>query len=415
MPGCKVRYFLYLLPWLAGPLMGQSGSGETMSLEQCLTLALERHPLIQSAMKQREAAAARIRQATAFPYPSLSFIADQNPHFLDIVNTKESYVGVNQLLELPRKRALRGKIAEKESDEVASDIDLVKLEVACQVRRAFYGLLLAQEKLQYAERDLELARDYQQKAELKLEAGDVGRIEVLRAKVETLKAANAARVAAKELDLARARLNYHLGRRENDPIRIAGKLEIPFSDISLEDLKREALALRPELKKLGHSIERETLVQERARLSNWPDLSVNLSRHGLQGEPAGSSLTVELPLPFLFRQRQNAEIAEARANVGALERETAQVRNAILLEVAEAYTGAQRAQDQIALYRDQILPQAEEMYEMFLFSYQEGEIGGIDLIEARRTLNESRKSYADALFEYAVALADLQRAVGRIP
>lgn len=415
MPGRTVRYYLFLLPWLAWPLMGQSGPGEALSLEQCLTLALERHPLIRSAMKQHEAAVARIRQATAFPYPSVSFNSDLQPRPLDFINSGENYLGVNQLLELPRKRTLRGKIAEKESDEVASDIDLVKLEVAYQVRRAFYGLLLAREKLEYAERDLELARDYQQKAELKLEAGDVGRIEVLRAQVEALKAANAARVAAKELDLARARLNYNLGRRENDPIQISGKLEIPFSDLGLEDLKREALTLRPELKRLGHSVEKETLVQESARLSNWPDLNINLSRHGLRGEPTSSSFTVELPLPFLFRQRQKAEIAEARANIGALEREAEQVRNAILLEVAEAYTGAQRARDQIALYREQILPQAEEMYEMFLFSYQEGEIGGIELIEARRTLNESRKSYADALYEYAVAIADLEKAVGRMP
>lgn len=415
MPGCKIRSLLYFLPCIAGPLIGQSGPGEPLSLEQCLALALQRHPLIQSAMKQHEAAVARIGQATAFPYPSVSFNSDLQPRPLDFVNSRENYLGVSQLVELPRKRAIRGKIAAKESDEIASDIDLVKLEVAYQVRRAFYGLLLAREKLDYAERDLELAREYEKKAELKLEAGDVGRIEVLRAKVEALKTANAARVAAKELDLARARLNYNLGRRENDPIQITGKLEIPLRDLSPADFEREALTLRPELKKLEHAVEKQSLVQENARLSNWPDLSLNLSRHGLQGEPTSSSFTVELPLPFLFRQRQKAEIAEARANIGALEREAEQVRNAILLEVAEACTAAQRARDQIALYREQILPRAEEMYEMFLFSYQEGEIGGIELIEARRTLNESRKAYADALYEYVVAIAGLEKAVGRLP
>jgi cobalt-zinc-cadmium efflux system outer membrane protein len=117
----------------------------------------------------------------------------------------------------------------------------------------------------------------------------------------------------------------------------------------------------------------------------------------------------------LFKQRQKAVIAEAQANVGMLERETDQVRNSIVLDVEEAYTDAQKAQSQILLYQQEILPQAQEVYDMFLFSYQEGEIGGIELIEARRTLNESRKSYADALFEYALALATLEKAVGRRP
>ena len=52
---------------------------------------------------------------------------------------------------------------------------------------------------------------------------------------------------------------------------------------------------------------------------------------------------------------------------------------------------------------------------MFLFSFGEGEIGGIELIEARKTLNEVRTSYADVLFEYALTLALIERAVGRAP
>jgi hypothetical protein len=60
------------------------------------------------------------------------------------------------MLELPRKRAARGKIAEQESREVETDTELIKLEVIYQVRRVFYELLLAQAKLTYAKQDLEL-------------------------------------------------------------------------------------------------------------------------------------------------------------------------------------------------------------------------------------------------------------------
>jgi cobalt-zinc-cadmium efflux system outer membrane protein len=343
------------------------------------------------------------------------FNSDLQPHFLDFKNSGESYLGVNQTFELPRKRAIRGKIAEQESREVETDIDLVKLEVILQVKTAFYELLLAREKLEYSRRDLELAEDYLQKAELKRAAGDVAQVEVLRAKVEALKAANAVRVAVSNENLAKARLNYHLARRRETPLQITGQLQVPFVDLSIEDLKREAQNLRPELSRLQFSIEKETRTQEAARLSNWPDLDFNLSKHRLEGERTTWSFTVQVPLPFLFKQRQKAVIAEAQANVGMLERETDQVRNSIVLDVEEAYTDAQKAQSQILLYQQEILPQAQEVYDMFLFSYQEGEIGGIELIEARRTLNESRKSYADALFEYALALATLEKAVGRRP
>ena len=74
---------------------------------------------------------------------------------------------------------------------------------------------------------------------------------------------------------------------------------------------------------------------------------------------------------------------------------------------------AQTANNQIRLFEDDIITQAEEVYNMFLFSYQEGEIGSIELIEARRTLIDARTSYADALFSYGVAIAALEKSIGQ--
>ena len=394
---------------------GQTKPNEAFSLDQCVAVALERHPLILASSERHQAAVARIRQAKAFPFPSIDFNSDLQPHFGDFVNSEEAYLGVSQTFELPRKRTTRGKIAEQESREVETDIELVKLEVMFYVRRAFYELLLAQEKLAYAKQDQELAEDYLKMAELKLAAGDVGRVEVLRARVEALSAANAVRVAVNDVNLAKARLNYHLARGKGAPIEIVGQLQTPFLDLNLGGLQAEALRLRPELQRLRFSVERENLVRAQARLSNLPDLDFNVSRHRLEGLPTTWSFTVSAPLPFLFQQRQKAEIAESLANTRALQRESEQARNTILVEVEEAHTNAQKARDQILLYQNEILPQAQNVLEIFRFSYQEGEIGGIELIEARRTLNASRRGYADALFENALALATLDKAVGRRP
>jgi outer membrane protein TolC len=81
--------------------------------------------------------------------------------------------------------------------------------------------------------------------------------------------------------------------------------------------------------------------------------------------------------------------------------------------VEEAYTNASTASNQIRLFEEEILTQAEEVYNMFLFSFQEGEIGGIELIEARRTLIEARKAYADALYNYTVTIAALEKSIGQ--
>ncbi len=294
-----------------------------------------------------------------------------------------------------------------------SDIDLLKLDIVFEVKQAFYGLLLAQEKLKYVQQDLELANDFLQKAELKFDAGDVAKVEVLRAKVEAAKAANEVRQASNEVKLSKALLNFLLARRMNSPLEIQGDLRQPPISLNIEALRERALSFRPEIKRINFSLEKESLVKKQAYLSYLPDFELGVSRHRIEGESSTWDVTLSFPIPLFFWQPKKGEIAEAQANIESLNREKEHLKNAITLEVEEAYRNALTANNQIQLFEDEILTQAEEVYNMFLFSYQEGEIGGIELIEARRTLIEARKSYADALFNYDVALAALEKSIGQ--
>lgn len=399
----KTPVLLMLVILFPGNLRGQSADTEILTLDQCLAFALDQNPLILSAIHNHQASVARIDQATSFPVPSVDFESDVQPQPFNFVRAEEAYLGASQTFEFPGKRALRGKIADRESREIREDIELLKLDLAFLVKEAFYSLLLAQEQMQYAQRDRELSEEFLNNAELKQTAGDVAQVEVLRARVEALRAANAVKVAANYVSLVKARLNYLLARRKYTPLQIAGDLRLPFVELDLEQLKQEAVSLRPEIKRISISMEREEYVKDQARLSNYPDFDVGVSYHYMKDLPTSWAFSISVPLPFLFKKQQKAEFTEAQANTMALRREE------------EAYMNSLTAKNRIQLLRNEILPQAEEVYNMLLFSYQEGEIGGIDLIESRKTLNEARKSYADALFEYARDLAVLDKAVGRQP
>ena len=386
---------------------------ETLTLEQSIAIALEQNPLILSSFNQYQASLARINQAKAWAQPSLDFDSDLQPKLFNFPGSGESYFGVSQTIEFPGKIGLRGKIATKESEEIFSDINLLKLDLTFQVKQAFYSLLLAQEKLKYAEQDLELAQDFLNKAELKHAAGAVAKVEVLRAHVEVSKAANAVRVAVNEVRLAKAQMNFLLARKKYDPLEIKGELKRRPVSLDLERLKQRAFSYRPEMKRIQFSREKESLRKKQAYLSYLPDFNLAVSRHRLEGEKTTWDFTLSLPIPLFFWQPKKGEIAEAEALMKSLQNEAEHLSNAISLEVEEAYMNALTASNQIKLFEEQILTQAEEVYNMFLFSFQEGEIGGIELIEARRTLIEARKSYADALFNYDVTLAALEKSVGQ--
>jgi outer membrane protein, heavy metal efflux system len=393
-------------------LVAETEDREILTLEQCILIATSQNPMVLSSQQQYQAALARIHQAKAFEQPSLDFDSDLQPEFLDFKGSGESYIGISQALEFPGKRLLRGKIATRESKEILQDIELLKLDLVFQVKQAFYNLLLSQEKLKYAQQDLELSQDFLKKAEVKFEAGDIAQVEVLRAKVEASKAANQLRVSQNEVTLAKAYLNFLMARKKYAPLEIRGEIRKQPVQLDLEILKSQALSFRPEIKRINLSIEREDLQKKQAYMSYLPDFELGASRHWIEGEGTWWDFTISLPIPLFFWQPARGEIAETKANLQSLKNEWDHLINSISLEVEEAYTNAVAARNQIELFEKEIITQAQEVYDMMLFSFQEGEIGGIELIDARRTLIEANKSYADALFNYNLALAALEKSIG---
>jgi outer membrane protein TolC len=397
------------------PLMFARETSRPLNLEECIQTVLKQNPLLLSSWEQYRASLARIYQARALSQPSLDYDSDLQPKAFQFRQTGETYFGLSQSLEFPGKRRLRGKIAGQESKEILQDIELLKLDLIFQVKQAFYGILLAQEKLIYARQNLELSEDFLQKAQFKFETGDVARVEVLRAKVESSKAANEVRQAENDVRLAKAALNFLLARKKYSSLEIEGELPADPVSSDLEELTRKALAFRPELHRVQNSLQIEILKKKQGQMSYLPDFELGLSKHWIEGEGSFWDVTFSIPIPLFFWQAKKGEIAEAEAAYSGLKREEEHLRNTVILEVEEAYRNAVTADNQIKLFEDEILAQAEEVYNMFLFSYQEGEIGGIELIEARKTLVESRMSYADALYNHAVGLSLLDKAVGTQP
>jgi cobalt-zinc-cadmium efflux system outer membrane protein len=395
--------------WAAG---ASDESPPALTLDRCIDIALAQNPLWLSSEDDYQASLARVRQAKAFAQPALQWDSDLEPKPLSFGRSAESYFGVSQFLEFPGKRLLRGKIATLESKEVLADQHLLKLELEYQVKEAFYGVLLALERRTYAGQDLDLARDFVEKAEAKFQAGDVARMEVLRAGVEASKAATALKLAESDVLLAKARLNYFLGREKFEPLEVKGDLVREPVPIDVEALRSRALGSRPELAKIRARLDGESKKKAWGIMSYLPDFDLGFSRHRLAGEPSTWDFTLTITVPLFFWQPARGEIAEAQANLRSLGKQRQDLVNRVSLEVQQACLNAEAAAGQIAMFKDEVLTQAEDVYNLVLFSFQEGETSGIELIEARRTLIESRQAYADALYNYSVTLAELEKSIG---
>lgn len=384
-----------------------------LSIEQCITTALAENPLIHSSLNQYEASLARIKQAKALSQPSLNFDSDLQPGILDIGGAGEYYVGIGKSMLFPGKRKVNASIASEESNEIMMDVELLKLDIKYQVKITFYTLLFNEEYLNYARQNLDLAQNFLDETLDKFAEGDVATVEVLRARVEVAKASSKIKEISNEVELSKANLNFILGRQKNSTIEIQTIIKQTPALPGLEKLKDVALTNRPELKRIKYSIEKESLKERQAGLSYLPDFDLGVNRHTIVGETKTWDLTLAVPIPLFFMQPARGEIAEAKANIQSMQYDLEYANNAVNLEVENAYKNAITANKMIVLFDRDMLVQSEDVYKLLLYSYQEGEISGLELIEARKTLVETQKSYAETRFNYEAAIVSLEKSIGQ--
>ena len=134
----------------------------------------------------------------------------------------------------------------------------------------------------------------------------------------------------------------------------------------------------------------------------------NLEKRQIIDSLLGPSLQITLPI---FDQNQ-AQIAKAHFAADQKRKEYEYLLDTVAAEVSRAARVAASDLALVRFYERQAMPQARESVEGARQLYQSGERNVLVLIEAQRSLIARRKDYEAALRDYAVAVADLQKAVG---
>jgi outer membrane protein TolC len=89
------------------------------------------------------------------------------------------------------------------------------------------------------------------------------------------------------------------------------------------------------------------------------------------------------------------------------------MKNMALLEVRESLAKVEAAGKSVSIYRDGLLPQAEQAFQSTLAAYQTGTVNFATLLDGQRTVRDVRMGYYKAVMEYEQGMADLERAVGK--
>lgn len=124
-------------------------------------------------------------------------------------------------------------------------------------------------------------------------------------------------------------------------------------------------------------------------------------------------LRFSLPLPLFDRAKGRKQ--EARANVSIAESELTSIEQRLLREWRTASERFRAAVEQVASYRERILPKAEKALELVRGGFEQGKFGFIDLLDTQRTTAEARLAYQQKLLELNIAQAELEALLATVP
>jgi cobalt-zinc-cadmium efflux system outer membrane protein len=249
-------------------------------------------------------------------------------------------------------------------------------------------------------------------ARIRVEVGEAPEFELIKAKVELARASNEVRKATTRLSLAKTGLNTLMGRSGSNPLEVTGELESSPQELRLESLIQTALEKHPLIQQQNYLVQRQARLLDQAKASRIPDLTVSgFYNWEVDKETAGVGLSV--PLPIWYRQK--GAISTASAEKLRAEAELRNLKNETTRLVTEAYEIYGIAKNLVQVFTQELLRQAEESRKIAEISYREGASGILDLIDAQRTARQTFLDYQQALFEWKVAEAALERATGGGP
>jgi cobalt-zinc-cadmium efflux system outer membrane protein len=401
----KKYIILILFASTISPL-GASGE-EGLTLEQAVTIALQRNPEILLAQKDMVTATAKRLQMEAISDPDIVF-RDEGLSLKKNASKgegKEYSFGIEQGLEFPGKRALRGEIGRFGEDLAALALDKARLLLSARVKKAYYKAVLSRRTLESLENASSLLDQFIENILVKYRTGGASYSDVLRAKVEKARIRNQIIAEQKEGATARAELNLLLGRKGDEFMLLTTDLAYLPLDKDLPTLKDEARTTSPTLKIVTSKRRQSETGLKLAFKSRLPDFLLGLYFPSLRTGSWGFSVGLTVPL---WRTRQKGEIMEAEAvnEIALISAEKEERR--IMARLETAYSSVRAAEEQLKIFEQQLLKDIEDDVKLGISNYQYGKIEFFSLLDLYRTFAAVRLEHLKSLYLYLISLADLE-------
>lgn len=323
---------------------------------------------------------------------------------------------LEQEVPISGRNRSRSRAATAEARAAFEDLRRMELDLIMRARSAYARLANGYAQLEVNRRNTELLNQFVQISRSRYEAGVATQADVLLAQTDAAKLLEAQADIERQISQEQSALNVLMNRPAQARLGQPSELVFAPQTLSLESLQKSAIALRPELRRAQSRIDAERFQLELANRQWFPDpaLNVKAQRYNSAAQAVSEvDVGVSIPVPWVNWKKYSAGIVEARKSVEEVERQFDATRVETLGLVRDQLKKIQTSANQYELYRDNILPLARQTVEASRSAYEASTGGFLELITARRTLQDAESTALNHLANYIAAIAELDAIIGR--
>lgn len=296
-----------------------------------------------------------------------------------------------------------------------------RAEIIKEVKVAYFQILKAENILKVAKQTVEGLSGHRDQAKIFYDLGLIPKNDLLFAEVELANANQFLLRAGNGVDLAKSQFNTFLHRDINSPMEVEDVLAYRPFEKSWDDCLKTALENRSEIRGTALQLEQARKYIKQIDSEYLPNISLagNYSRYGDEPNVSGSAYKGQESWYATISANWNIwEGNRTKSRLGAgLSKEKQAIdaaviiRDRIILDLKGAYLRLKEAEMQILTIKEAVAL-AEENSRIAKERFKEQVARAIDVIDAQTILTRVRSDYYNALGDYHINLAGLERAMG---
>lgn len=411
----RVFSVLFLLNLTVGIAQAKEPSPGTrevsLTINELVALIVRTNPTLMTSKRTLELATASVTTAGARPNPRLESNIGRN-------NAAAGYagqggvtgIGVAQLFENPALRSARVDAARSVERGSLQSVAATQNDVVAQIRLGAFAYLLRKEELLAASDALLLLQQIQQRVRVRVETGEAGKYELIKADTEIINARQREQTAKLQLEQAVINLNRLAAGQLPPSWTLDGNLTDQIDLAPFDAIEATALESNPELHVLRADVDRAQARISEAVASRWPGIELRYS-HQREPDYRQNILSMSIQVPIVDqRAGPRAEaIADRERARTRLEGRRAELQQ----QLALAWRSVEVARLRIKALDEGAMIGAEAALRIAQAAYRFGERGILDVLDAERVLRSVRGDLLQARYELQASTIELDFLAGR--